>query len=821
MQVFARGSGKGSGPVGYVTSSLGLVFEPDGKIKRDANSKPETYVRIPPPVIVAGDANNTIALIDSLDFKYKYTSGVLGFAPENGAMTPEKEAEIIADFERVAFAGLDKDQYSILWVRHSHQGHHELHFIVPRVELSTGKSLNICPPNYQKFFDPWRSTWNEREGWADPDDPARARTVAVPDHTQKIQSSNLRAGIVAAADPRQVITDYLFSSIEIGSIQDRTGVIAALEEAGLEINRQGKDHISVRPEPGAKPIRLKGEIYGESFNSIGFSRPIESENRARPDTNRELGSGRIETLERELAAAVERRAEFNRSRYHPKGGGVEPEHRGDLEHSPSECRRNEGALNLGVDQADSDRGESLSGYLGWQLGPDAVVFERHTEPARDAGGLGQGDRSTAGDIGGFSPTGREDQIIELPGRSEKEALRADQRIGANVPEWLSNLERILRGVYDRTREAIKRSIEAAVRAIRGGHEAARHADSELIKTSAIVERSVERAGVVKVKREDELERFKTGINLVEYAASMGYQLDKKSSSRNSKVMENGEDKIVIATGKTGHGIYFSVTDDTDCGSIIDFIQRRQRLNLGQVRRALRKWEGSDRPIPEKSLEKPVPSEKDIQQVIAVYAKAASGIPNYIVKNRGIDAKTIKDPRFASVVRVDAHRNAIFPHFNESGLCGYELKNEGFTGFAKGGQKGLWYTSNIIRADKIVICESAIDALSHAQVHGDSDAAYVSIAGTMNDRQPELIRQIFKNAASRGARVVLATDNDETGNRLVQQMTEWAKEAGAACTIDRPSGGFKDWNECLMERQRQEQLSVKPQRLQERGHGMER
>ncbi|MEB6138280.1 relaxase/mobilization nuclease domain-containing protein, partial [Klebsiella pneumoniae] len=56
------------------------------------------------------------------------------------------EQAIIDRFEAVAFAGLESDQYNILWVRHEHANHHELHFVTPRVELSSGKSLNIRPP---------------------------------------------------------------------------------------------------------------------------------------------------------------------------------------------------------------------------------------------------------------------------------------------------------------------------------------------------------------------------------------------------------------------------------------------------------------------------------------------------------------------------------------------------------------------------------------------------------------------------------------------------------------------------------------------------
>jgi hypothetical protein len=102
------------------------------------------------------------------------------------------------------------------------------------------------------------------------------------------------------------------------------------------------------------------------------------------------------------------------------------------------------------------------------------------------------------------------------------------------------------------------------------------------------------------RQRDELERFKTAINLTEYAAAEGYQLDRRASSRNSVVMRHpGGDKIVIARGEDDHWIYFSVRDDTDNGSIIDFIQHRRRCSIGEVRRKLRPWVGGSfvRPAP--------------------------------------------------------------------------------------------------------------------------------------------------------------------------------------------------------------------------------
>jgi hypothetical protein len=64
----------------------------------------------------------------------------------------------------------------------------------------------------------------------------------------------------------------------------------------------------------------------------------------------------------------------------------------------------------------------------------------------------------------------------------------------------------------------------------------------------------------------ELKRFKTEINLTEYAASEGYEIDEKESSRNSVVMRHPSgDKVIVARGFDRHWIYFSVRNDRDNG----------------------------------------------------------------------------------------------------------------------------------------------------------------------------------------------------------------------------------------------------------------
>ena len=74
----------------------------------------------------------------------------------------------------------------------------------------------------------------------------------------------------------------------------------------------------------------------------------------------------------------------------------------------------------------------------------------------------------------------------------------------------------------------------------------------------------------------ELESFKTKIDMRSYAAGQGYTLDRKESWAGSAVMRHGNgDKVIIKRDADGHYLYFSVREDTDNGTIIDFIQKRR------------------------------------------------------------------------------------------------------------------------------------------------------------------------------------------------------------------------------------------------------
>ena len=199
------------------------------------------------------------------------------------------------------------------------------------------------------------------------------------------------------------------------------------------------------------------------------------------------------------------------------------------------------------------------------------------------------------------------------------------------------------------------------------------------------------------QRQDELDGFKRRINLTEYAATLGYRLDRRASSRNSAVMAHpAGDKIIVAKGEDGHWVFFSVRDAADNGSIIDFIQTREGGSLGDVRKALRQWVGGSAPanVPRPPADAFSPDldhiRKDLVDVRRRYEmmKPIEGHHAYLEDERRIPWHILTDPLFADRIRVDERNNAVFPHFNRDGLCGFEIKGRALLALPPEPSKGF-------------------------------------------------------------------------------------------------------------------------------------
>lgn len=124
-------------------------------------------VRNPAPEVLKGDVRLIRHVINHSRNRHKYVSGVLSF---ERLISREHEQQILQRFERVAFCGLREDQYACLWVAHRHLKRTELHFLVPRTELTSLRALNINPPRQRKegLFDAFRKLINHEFNLKEP-----------------------------------------------------------------------------------------------------------------------------------------------------------------------------------------------------------------------------------------------------------------------------------------------------------------------------------------------------------------------------------------------------------------------------------------------------------------------------------------------------------------------------------------------------------------------------------------------------------------------------------------------------------------------------
>jgi len=247
LRFFDSGISKGSSPIRYLL----------GKKNSDGSE------RFPPPTLIAGQPETTRSLIDAIERKYKYTSGVVAFR-DSEHPTNTQIAKIIKDFRATFAPGMPEDRYNMLWVMHRHAGNTELHFIGVMEDLKTGKQYNIMPPGKagKQLASDWQASWNHKLGFDQVvEDPLKtifsSLDLKVAKHLSptSLPSKKLRF--------KQKISGLVAEKIRSGEFKDRTDLVQFFEDAGLEVTRQGKDYISIKSknQPKAKAIRLKGRPY--------------------------------------------------------------------------------------------------------------------------------------------------------------------------------------------------------------------------------------------------------------------------------------------------------------------------------------------------------------------------------------------------------------------------------------------------------------------------------------------------------------------------------------------------------------------------------
>lgn len=277
--------------------------------------------RDPEPVILEGDPQAMKFICDKLEFKNKYTTGVLSFSPEetaNIAANPGLKDKILQDFKDFAFAGVPDDARQFLAIEHTHTGRLEIHYMMPRVHLESGKYRNPFPPNYDgrrgkghneafiKENDLYIDHACAKFGLTNPRDPEVARDLKISAFDKEAATKKEVHGLVC-------------DLIESGHITCREDIQNFFVELGGTITRNSDDYISVKFGDDQKAMRFKGDIYDKA----NFGAKAISESEVYGKTRASQGSieQRYESVMADRIAETERRHNQKGSRDQEFTGG--------------------------------------------------------------------------------------------------------------------------------------------------------------------------------------------------------------------------------------------------------------------------------------------------------------------------------------------------------------------------------------------------------------------------------------------------------------------------------------------------------------------
>lgn len=704
--------------------------------------------------VLRGHPSMVAQVADSLTFTRGYTSGVIAWAPDDAPSEQEIE-EVLDDFERLSFAGLDPDRAAWTAVLHRESGGGvHLHILVARVDLSTGKCLNIAPPGWKKAFDALRDYHNISHGWSRPEDPARARAVRQDGFKMLISASALRAKFHVAPDPKGLIGEYLLQRITAGQIVDRPGILTALRETGLEINREGSDYISVKDPETDKKYRLKGGIYESEF---AVRRALESPDRGGEEASRTPDPGNLNAARRKFEEAVGKRAEYNKRRFKERVGPS-------LEVAEEYERR----LGEGVEDRTEPSlvGKSLSnppddppvrGLHHSDLVGDAGVVGRHPDEGND---LLRRQELSDHHLPGL------DSLPVCPGSLDP--LQAEEGVDHDdgARDSIARLVQTLCRRLDEARREVSQTLERCQRSL-----------GKIGDALSTIDR---RARKVIEDRSTDPEQIKKEVDLVHYAEFCGYQINRIESSEDFVVMQKDDDKILVARDDQGQDLYFSLAHSAEWGSFSDFLRKKKALTLGEVRKRMR----DGKRLPSSSPPRlPFLSREWIDETVTAFRSLRTYFGSVLESRYGLRFETVK--KFQDQIREDDKGNICFLHRNNKGVTGWELLGESQARFSEWGTPSFFVGKTGKTISRVVITQSALEAMSYCQVRGREGDCYLSLGGTISRNQLESLMTISQKFPS----AVVATGDDPRGRSLSETI------AGPIPHLRRetPQGGLT-WNE---------------------------
>lgn len=212
------------------------------------------------PVVVKGDAFRTRSLDSLCPEKWTSlsTSGAIAFRDKE-EITQEKKLELIDQFERT-FLGNMRDRVNILWIEHRDKGNLELHFVINKIDLITGKYFNPFPPGHIPKKDAFVKLKNDELGFEQVEQKNPFKTFFTDSESKALLSSSHN---FKTLDKKAEIDKVVKNLIVSKQVKNRDELIKWFKDNGFKLSRTTEKSISIEIE-GGRNIRLKGGMYESS-----------------------------------------------------------------------------------------------------------------------------------------------------------------------------------------------------------------------------------------------------------------------------------------------------------------------------------------------------------------------------------------------------------------------------------------------------------------------------------------------------------------------------------------------------------------------------
>ncbi len=315
-----------------------------------------------------------------------------------------------------------------------------------------------------------------------------------------------------------------------------------------------------------------------------------------------------------------------------------------------------------------------------------------------------------------------------------------------------------------------------------------------------------------------LDEIKREFDFDNLLTTDGFHFDPKNSKQNSIRPGGYEYKIFHLLGGAhnrpvvtlmrgfgpapgNHKLYKNLNDDSDSGSIIDYLKEYHHLEHKELYSYLF---GHN---PKHFISKPaVYHEPKLENPIDPYVVLSSTPVHFdlYLKERQL-YKALKLPQFDGFVhhvryrKGDKERQTLgFPIFDkEHKIPCYSLKNDFLKGTLTGSRRGGLWHSKFLAGSKLFFSESAIDCLAHALSHpNEPPFTYLSTQGRYSQQYIETLKIWYPDLGKQ--RLLIGFDNDLDGAHytlsLLKDLFELpygvGKKKGEEKKLDRVHVTFK-------------------------------